>query len=40
MPGNMQPEPSAPLPGHQSGVEHGDMHVTHENIADGLMGDV
>jgi hypothetical protein len=40
MPGNIQPEPSVPLPGVQLGVEHGDMHVIRENIADGLMGDV
>jgi hypothetical protein len=33
--------PSSPVsPGVQLGVEHGDMHVIRENIADGLMGDV
>jgi hypothetical protein len=40
MPGNMQPEPSTPLPGVQLGVEHGNMNVIRENIADALIGDV
>ena len=40
MPGDIQPEPSIALPGLQIGVDHGNMTVTRESIADALSGDV
>lgn len=36
--GNIQSEPSTPLLGLQLGVEHVNMNVTHENIANALIG--